>query len=215
VPSSTRRARSCIRGAAGAGYDWPQIEHGSSSIRKIQVARRRRRQGRAAAEVHARGNSQQFGKPGMSGRSADTKNMGSREPHGRSGVERGLRRRRYGNRRVIVLDAGVRVQTHGARTATNRTMRRLALQSGRAARAAIPPATTFRSHATATSTSRSSTTGSRCSRTAFVKGVHLEADAAAGRGVGFRAVVRFAAALSVMIDGANHHVWIWIARRST
>jgi DNA-binding beta-propeller fold protein YncE len=96
-------------GGPGAGYDWPQIEHGVFVDQKdtVWLAGSGDKDAQLLKFTREGQFLQQFGKPGMSGGSADTKNMGkpanltvdpvSNEVYVADG---------YGNRRVIVLDAG-------------------------------------------------------------------------------------------------------------
>jgi DNA-binding beta-propeller fold protein YncE len=96
-------------GGPGAGYDWPQIEHGIfvDQHDTVWLAGSGDKDAQLLKFTREGTFLQQFGKPGMSGGSADTKNMGkpanltvdpvSNEVYVADG---------YGNRRVIVLDAG-------------------------------------------------------------------------------------------------------------
>ena len=197
--NSIRRASWCTRGAGRAqGYDWPQTEHGVFVDHKdIGVARRQRRERCAAAEVHREGKFlQQFGKPGTSGGSADTQQHGRPgEPHGRSGDERGVRRRRLrqparhrARRRDVRVQADVgRVRQQARRHAD------LGPYNPDA-----PPAQQFRlPHNISISRDGFVYVADRPNNRiqvfrkdgTYVKEVvHLEADAAAGRGVGLRAL---------------------------
>jgi DNA-binding beta-propeller fold protein YncE len=95
-------------GGPSAGYDWPQIEHGVFVDQKdtVWLAGSGDKDAQLLKFTREGKFLQQFGKPGMSGGSADTKNMGkpanltvdpvSNEVYVADG---------YGNRRVIVLDA--------------------------------------------------------------------------------------------------------------
>jgi DNA-binding beta-propeller fold protein YncE len=94
-------------GGPGAGYDWPQTEHGvyvdhkdlvwlAGSGAKDSQLLKFTREGKFLA---------QFGKPGMSGGSADTKNMGSPANLAVDPVSNEVYvADGYRNRRVIVLD---------------------------------------------------------------------------------------------------------------
>ncbi len=95
-------------GGSGAGYDWPQIEHGLFVDHKDDVWVAGNGENDAHLLKFTRDGKflQQFGKPGARGGSADTKNLGqpanltvdpqSNEVYIADG---------YRNRRVIVLDA--------------------------------------------------------------------------------------------------------------
>jgi len=96
-------------GGPGAGYDWPQTEHGVfvDSHDTVWLAGSGDKDAQLLKFTREGKFLQQFGKPGMSGGSADTKNMGqpanlavdpmSNEVYVADG---------YKNHRVIVLDAG-------------------------------------------------------------------------------------------------------------
>jgi DNA-binding beta-propeller fold protein YncE len=95
-------------GGPGAGYDWPQIEHGVWIDGKdnVWLAGSGAKDAQLLKFTHQGAFLQQFGKPGMSGGNDDRNNLGSpanltiddatREIYIADG---------YGNRRVVVLDA--------------------------------------------------------------------------------------------------------------
>jgi len=95
-------------GGPGTGYDWPQTEHGVFVDSKdvVWLAGSGEKDAQLLKFTREGKFLQQFGKPGMRGGSADTRNMGqpanltvdpvSNEVYVADG---------YGNRRVIVLDA--------------------------------------------------------------------------------------------------------------
>jgi NHL repeat-containing protein len=95
-------------GGPGAGYDWPQIEHGIWVDQKdnVWLAGSGAKDAQLLKFTHQGKFLQQFGKPGMSGGNADTKNLGSPANLTVDDISQEIYiADGYGNRRVIVLDA--------------------------------------------------------------------------------------------------------------
>ena len=205
-------------GGPGPGYDWPQTEHGVFVDHKdiVWLAGSGAKDAQLLKFTREGKFLQQFGKPGMSGGSADTKNMGSPANLTVDPVDqRGVRRRwlqqpprHRARRRHVRLQAAC-----GARTATSRTTRDLGPYNPDA-----PPAQQFRlPHNISISRDGFVYVADRPNnriqvfrkdgtyvKEAFVSKRTLLAGAASGFALSPDPQQRFL----YMIDGANHHVWI-------
>ncbi len=205
-------------GRPGPGYDWPQTEHGVFVDHKdnVWLAGSGEKDAQLLKFTREGKFLQQFGKPGMSGGSADTKNMGQPANLTVDPVtERGLRGRRLPQppRHRARRATRSRSSGCGAPTATSRTTRR-----------SVPTIPMRRRRS-----SSACRTTSPISRDGFVyvadrpnnriqvfrkDGTYVKETFVSKRTLLQGAASGFALStdpqqrLLYMIDGANHHVWI-------
>ena len=204
-------------GGPGAGTTGRRSSTASSSINRTRCgSRRQRRQGRAAPEVHARGQIPAAVRQARHEAAAPTRRTWASPPTSRSIPSR----TRSTSRMATATGASsCSMREHspssgcGAHTGTSRMMRRSArIILMRRRRSSSASRTIFRSRATASSTSPiARTTASRSSartgmfvKETFISKRTLLQGAASGFALSSDPQQRFL----YMIDGANHHVWI-------